>query len=52
MAGVWSSTEMSVQISSFELMTYIKQLKMCRKLKESLYVSKGHSESRFPGTPY
>ena len=37
MAGVWSTTEMSVRISSFELMTYIKQVKMCRKSKENLY---------------
>lgn len=32
MAGVWSTTEMSIQLSSFELMTLIKQVKMCRSV--------------------
>ena len=39
MAGVWSTTEMSIEISSFELMTYIKQVKMCGSVLTSFMTS-------------
>ena len=39
MSGVWSTTEMSIQITSYELMTDIKQVKMCGSVLTSFMTS-------------